>query len=85
MTGFYWKFGQGEKFRRINSWSDERKRTHSERMEQAWVQRKPNLSRQWFYVYFVQSPIGEIFIIIIINILFLNTDLELVKSSKVWE
>lgn len=38
-----------------------------------------------FYVYFVQSPTGGIFIIMIINILFLNTDLELIKSSKVWE
>ena len=42
---FNWKVGQGEPGKMTGTtWSDERKRIHSERMKQVWAQRKINSS-----------------------------------------
>ena len=44
---FNWKVGQGEPGKRTGTtWSDERKRIHSERMKQVWAQRKTNSSKK---------------------------------------
>lgn len=42
---FDWKVGQRQK-RTGTTWTEERKRAHSERMKEVWVQRKSNLSKQ---------------------------------------